>query len=68
MTMVQLAHVNVNGHNYNVVISACTDSGNIHIFKYNDRACEYEVFGSSDEAADFISKPVTLSRWIIKWD
>lgn len=44
ITMVQIAHVQVKDKNFNAVISMCPDSMNLHIFKYNDYGCDYEVF------------------------
>ena len=54
--MLQLAHVHVANSDYNIVITLCVTSQHIHIFKYNDRRCSYEVFDNQAEAIHFINK------------
>jgi len=54
--MLQLAHAHVANSDYNIVITLCVTSQRLHIFKYNDRRCEYEVFDNQAEAIEFINK------------
>jgi hypothetical protein len=57
--MIPLAHISVSDRDFNVYISLCITSRNMHIFKYNDHSCDYEVFGSEGAAVQWISKPLT---------
>lgn len=57
-SIVHLAHVAVHDREYNVAISMCTTTRHIHIFKYNDLCCDYEVFEDYSAACDFIEKPL----------
>ena len=55
-TIQPLAHIHVAETDYNVYISICLATRHMHIFKYNDIACEYELFDNSEDACEFISK------------
>jgi len=57
-TIVHLAHVHVAGKDYNIAISMCMATRNLHIFKYNDVSCEYEIFDNQYDACKFIEKPI----------
>lgn len=57
-TIVPLAHVAVTGSDYNIYISMCTTTHQMHIFKYNDQSCEYEIFDREGEACEFIARPL----------
>ncbi len=57
-TIVPLAHVAVTGSDYNVYISVCTTTHQMHIFKYNEVCCEYEIFDQEGEACRFIERPM----------
>lgn len=54
--MVPIAHVRVGDRDYNAYISYCSISDNIHVFKYNDTRCEYDVFPTKMEAQIWINK------------
>jgi len=54
--MLQLAHAHVANSDYNIVITLCVTSQRLHIFKYNDRRCSYEVFDNQADAIEFINK------------
>ncbi len=56
--IVPLAHIHVKDTDYNVYISMCIDTRQMHIFKYNDTCCDYEVFGTEGEACQFIERPM----------
>jgi hypothetical protein len=56
--MIQLAHVRVSGSDYKIVITLCVASQRVHIFKYNDRRCSYDVFENSRDANHFIGLPL----------
>jgi hypothetical protein len=45
------------------------DSGTIHIFKYNDQSCDFDVFDedSQFEAGDYILEPVTNGHYYISF-
>ena len=53
--IVHLAHVHVEDSNYNVVITVCTTTGHIHIFKYDSYRCEYDQFDNEREACEFLN-------------
>lgn len=55
-TIVPLAHVTVKDRDYICYISMDTVSHNIHVFKYTDLACDYEVFSDYDLACDYLGK------------
>ena len=42
--METIAHIKVSDRDFYVYISLCTLSQNLHIFKYDDISCEYEIF------------------------
>jgi len=54
--MLQLAHAHVANSDYNIVITLCVTSERLHIFKYNDQRCDYEVFDNQADAIGFINK------------
>ena len=58
--MISIAHVNVKDMGFNAHVSMCLITRNIHVFKYNDLACDYEVFDSQYLASQFLEKPLTL--------
>ena len=45
------------------------DSGVIHIFKYNQNACDFDVFDTHTQfdAADYILEPVTNGHYYISF-
>ena len=61
--MVTLAHVRVEGAQFNIHISVCVETKNIHIFKYNQQQCDYGVFDSQDSACDYINAGMPRGRW-----
>lgn len=54
--MIQLAHVHVANSDYNIIITLCITSQRIHIFKYNDRRCDYDIFDNQADAVRFVNK------------
>ena len=58
-TIVHLAHVSVADRSYNVSISVCMATKHIHIFKYNDLCCEFEIFDNESEACAFLERPLS---------
>ncbi len=60
--MVPLAHVRVRDHDYAVYISLCLHTRSMHIFKYNEVCCEYDVFDVQEEATRFIEQPLPKPR------
>lgn len=61
-TILPLAHIHVTDTDYNVYISMCVDSRQMHIFKYNDQCCQYEIFDTEGEACKFIELPLPGTR------
>ena len=53
--MVTLAHVKVSDRDYYIHVSYCILSQHVHIFKYDDLACDYGVFVSQEDACRFIA-------------
>ena len=56
--MMALAHVRVADSETCVYISICMTTRNVHIFKYNETACDYGIFDSQADACQFINKPL----------
>ncbi len=54
--MITLAHVRVANSEVNIYFSYCVSSQNVHIFKYNDCACDYGVFDNQADACEFIAE------------
>lgn len=61
-TIIPLAHVHISDTDVNVYISVCTETHHLHIFKYNDVCCDYEVFDSQGLACEFIQRPLPGTR------
>ncbi len=53
-----LAHVEVSNYNYCVHVSICRETRTIHIFKYNEDRCDYDIFFCQDSAQQFIQQPL----------
>ena len=60
--MINIAHVNVRNMGFNAHVSMCLITRNIHVFKYNDLACDYEVFDSQLLASQYLEEPLPLIR------
>jgi hypothetical protein len=60
--MINIAHVNVKGMGFNAHVSMCLITRNIHVFKYNDLCCDYEVFDSQHLASQYLQEPLPLIR------
>jgi hypothetical protein len=58
--MIIIAHVEVKDMGFCAHVSMCLLNRNIHIFKYNHLACEYEVFDSQSLASQWLEEPITL--------
>jgi hypothetical protein len=56
-TMISLAHVYVRDRDYNVFLSMCTVTRNLHVFKYNDHRCAYEVFSDYNACCQYLEEP-----------
>ena len=67
-----IAHVRVCDRNFFVYISLCHESNNLHILKYDDVSCEYEVFPMSGTNSEiptitvWIQKPIKRVRFWIR--
>lgn len=53
--MVTLAHLQAS-RGYNIHISMCITTRNIHIFKYDNYSCDYGIFDDQESACDFINQ------------
>jgi len=60
--MMALAHVRVHDSSTCVYISICMTTRNVHIFKYNESACDYGVFDCQADACSFISQKLPEGR------
>lgn len=60
--MINIAHVYVKDMGFTAHVSMCLITRQIHIFKYNELACEYDVFDSQFLAGQFLEKPLVLIR------
>lgn len=58
-SIIHLAHVHVTGSDYNIALSMCVTTRHIHVFKYNEVACEYEIFNNQFDACEYIEKPLS---------
>jgi len=58
-THIPVAHVHVAERDYSVYISVCLASRQLHIFKYNQSYCDYEVFDSEGSACTWLEKPLS---------
>ena len=58
--MISIAHVNVRDMGFNAHVSMCLITRNIHVFKYNDLVCDYEVFESQHLASQYLQEPLRL--------
>ena len=56
-TMISLAHVYVRDRDYTVYLSMCTVTRHIHVFKYNDQRCSYEVFNTYSDCCSYLEEP-----------
>lgn len=61
-SMIPLAHVQVRDRDYCVYISMCVISRRMHIFKYNELSCDYDVFERESDACEFIEQPLPKYR------
>jgi hypothetical protein len=58
-SIIPLVHIHVSDTGYNVYISMCTVTRNMHIFKYNDQCCAYEIFHEQGAASRWLELPLT---------
>ena len=58
--MISIAHVQVKDMGFCAHVSMCLITRNIHVFKYNELVCDYEVFDSQYLASQYLEKPLTL--------
>jgi hypothetical protein len=58
--MINIAHVQVKDMGFSAHVSMCLITRNIHVFKYNELACDYEVFDSQFLASKYLEKPLAL--------
>ena len=65
--MVTLAHLQ-SSQGYNIQISMCITTRNIHIFKYDNRLCEYDIFEDQESACEFINRPLPRTRFGVNLD
>lgn len=61
--MEYVAHIHVDGTDHCIYMSVCHTSATLHIFKYDQFGCEYELFPHQDfgYAAAWIKEPVKHS-------
>ncbi len=54
--LVMVAHIHVRDKNYNVYLSICKETHNMHMFKYNEELgrCSYEIFGAAEDACTWL--------------
>ena len=58
-SMIPLAHIQVAERDYSVYISLCTVTKQMHIFKYNQSYCAYEVFCEEGAACRWLEEPLS---------
>ena len=60
--MMALAHVRVANSETCVYISICMTTRNVHIFKYNETACDYGIFDNQADACLFSAQQLPRGR------
>lgn len=65
--MVTLAHLQ-SSQGYYIHISMCITTRNIHIFKYDNRCCDYGIFDDQETACDFINKALPRTHFGVDLD
>lgn len=56
--MITVAHVLVKDRDYYAHISMNMETHLLHVFKYNDIYCDYDVFDNQHGAAEFLDRPL----------
>ena len=46
--------IKFNTHSCSITVE---EDGRIHVFKYSDRSCDFDVFWVQDEASDYVLTP-----------
>lgn len=59
---ITVAHIAVKDRDYNVHISLNTETHQMHVFKYNDTACAYEILDNQIAVSDFLDQPLRSHR------
>jgi len=55
---ITVAHIQVKDRDYCVHISMNTVTQQMHVFKYNDTQCEYEIFSEQGGVCLFLDRPL----------
>lgn len=58
--MISIAHVQVKDRGFNAYVSMCLITRSIHVFKYNELCCDYDVFDSQYLASQYLQKPLHI--------
>lgn len=58
--MISIAHVQLRDRGFNAYVSMCVITRNIHVFKYNQLCCDYDVFDSQHLASQFLQEPLHI--------
>jgi len=56
-TIQPLAHVRVDNSHYNVYVSVCRETLQLHVFRYNEQGCDYDVCTDQEQAQVSIARP-----------
>ena len=61
--MERITHIHVHDRGFNVYISICYTTMQLHAYKYNDTSIEWEYFTSMPEFTSWIQKPLDTTRF-----
>ena len=59
---ITVAHIAVKDRDYNVHISLNTVTHQMHVFKYNDTRCLYEILDNQTAVQEFLDLPLHSYR------
>jgi hypothetical protein len=59
---VTVAHIAVKDRDYNVHISVNTVTHQMHVFKYNETQCQYEILDNQRAVQEFLDRPLHSYR------
>ena len=59
---VTVAHIAVKDRDYNVHISINTVTHQMHVFKYNETQCLYEILDNQQAVQEFLDRPLHRRR------
>jgi hypothetical protein len=59
---ITVAHITVRDRDYNVHISLNTETHQMHVFKYSETECQYEILDNQISVQEFLDRPLRSYR------